>query len=66
MIAGAATVLFWIYAPVLADGQTLSSVIYEIVPGFLACGGVAILVSLTGKAPAPSITDTFDRAQAAL
>ncbi|MBC2777808.1 sodium/proline symporter PutP [Parasphingopyxis marina] len=65
MIAGAATVLFWIYAPVLANGATLSSLLYEIVPGFLVCGAAAILVSLAGKEPAASITDTFDRAQAA-
>ncbi|MGP1283108.1 MAG: sodium/proline symporter PutP [Parasphingopyxis sp.] len=65
MIAGAATVLFWIYAPVLADGATLSSLIYEIVPGFLVCGLVAILVSLFGRAPADSITETFEQARVA-
>ncbi|MBU3970547.1 MAG: sodium/proline symporter PutP, partial [Alphaproteobacteria bacterium] len=35
IVVGAATVLVWIYAPVLADGGKLSSVIYEIVPGFV-------------------------------
>jgi SSS family solute:Na+ symporter/sodium/proline symporter len=65
MIAGAATVLFWIYAPVLANGLALSSLLYEIVPGFLVCGATAILVSLSGKEPSKSVTDTFDRAQAA-
>ncbi|RED15566.1 sodium/proline symporter PutP [Parasphingopyxis lamellibrachiae] len=65
MIAGAATVLFWIYTPVLANGATLSSLIYEIVPGFIVCGLVAILVSLFGRQPADTITQTFERARAA-
>lgn len=65
MIAGAATVLFWIYAPVLAGGAALSSVIYEIVPGFIVCGLIAILVSLFGREPADSVTETFEQAQAA-
>lgn len=65
MIAGAATVLFWIYAPVLAEGATLSSLIYEILPGFIVCGLVAILVSLFGREPANTITETFEQARVA-
>lgn len=65
MIAGAATVLFWIYAPMLADGAALSSIVYEIVPGFLVCGAVAILVSLSGRPPAETIIQTFERARVA-
>lgn len=65
MIAGAATVLFWIYAPVLADGATLSTLIYEIVPGFLICGITAIFVSLIGREPAETITETFEQARIA-
>ncbi|MFN3944470.1 MAG: sodium/proline symporter PutP [Allosphingosinicella sp.] len=64
MIVGAATVLFWIYAPVLADGQALSSVLYEIVPGFLLCGLAAVLVSLAGPAPSPAMLRTFEAAEA--
>lgn len=66
MIAGAATVLFWIYAPVLADGKTLSSVIYEIVPGFIACWIAIMVVSLAGTPPAGTVVETFDKARAAL
>ncbi|NNC73631.1 MAG: sodium/proline symporter PutP [Sphingomonadaceae bacterium] len=66
IVAGAAVVLFWIYAPVLANGAALSTILYEIVPGFLACGITAILVSLADRAPATSITDTFAKARAAL
>lgn len=49
MIVGAGTVLFWLYAPITIDGQSLSSVIYEIVPGFLMAGVSAIAVSLLGR-----------------
>ncbi len=45
MISGAATVLFWIYAPITINGQTLSSVMYEIVPGFILCSLVIYIVS---------------------
>jgi len=64
MLVGAATVLFWIYAPVLAGGDTLSSVIYEIVPGFLLCGLAAVVVSVAGSPPPESVIQTFDQSEA--
>jgi sodium/proline symporter len=45
MITGAATVLLWIYAPIKVDGQSLSSLMYEIVPGFILCSLVIFIVS---------------------
>jgi sodium/proline symporter len=45
MITGAATVLFWIYAPISIDGQSLSSLMYEIVPGFILSSLVIYVVS---------------------
>jgi len=45
MISGALTVLFWIYAPVTIAGQSLSSVMYEIVPGFIICSLAIYIVS---------------------
>jgi SSS family solute:Na+ symporter len=45
MMGGAITVLFWIYAPVLDGGETLSSVVYEIIPGFCS----KHIVALWGK-----------------
>ncbi|TDF39872.1 sodium/proline symporter PutP [Alteromonadaceae bacterium M269] len=45
MLAGAITVLFWIYAPITIGEQSLSGLIYEIVPGFIIGGSVAILAS---------------------
>ncbi|KMT64509.1 sodium/proline symporter PutP [Catenovulum maritimum] len=46
MLSGAATVLIWIYLPVLENEQTLSSVMYEIVPGFIVSSLTIVLVSL--------------------
>ena len=46
MITGAATVLFWIYAPITINGQSLSAVMYEIVPGFILCSLVIYVVSI--------------------
>jgi Na+/proline symporter len=66
MLVGTATVLFWIYAPVLEDGAALSSVLYEIVPGFLLCGLAAIVVSLAGRDPPETVLRTFEAAEAEL
>ncbi|WP_411368975.1 sodium/proline symporter PutP [Pseudidiomarina salilacus] len=61
MLVGAATVLFWIYAPVLEDGAALSSMVYEIIPGFILCTVAIIVVSLLTKAPAANLTNTFEQ-----
>ncbi len=59
IISGAVTVLFWIYAPVLADGKTLSSVIYEIIPGFAVSTATLWLVSRAGAAPSENVQRLF-------
>ena len=67
IVVGAATVLFWIYAPILdgpPDQRPLSSIIYEIVPGFLLGGLAAILLSLAGERPPEAVVRTFDAAEA--
>jgi len=64
MVLGAATVLFWIYAPVLEGGAAPSTLIYEMVPGFLVCGAAAILVSLLGPPPPESVVRTFEESDA--
>ena len=66
IIVGAATVLFWIYAPVLEGGAALSSLLYEIVPGFLLCGAAAMLVSLLGAPPPAGVVRTFEESEAEL
>ncbi|PCI63479.1 MAG: sodium/proline symporter PutP [Gammaproteobacteria bacterium] len=45
MLTGAITVLLWIYVPITINGQSLSSVMYEIVPGFILCSLVIYVVS---------------------
>ncbi|PWE17177.1 sodium/proline symporter PutP [Marinicauda salina] len=60
MIAGAVTVLFWIYAPITIDGRELSAVLYEIVPGFAICLAVVVVVSRLGPPPRESVIATFD------
>jgi len=64
ILVGAATVLFWIYAPVLENGAALSSILYEIVPGFVLGGLAAILVSLASPRPPESVLRTFDESNA--
>lgn len=46
MLTGATTVLLWLYLPVSVNGQSLSNLMYEIVPGFILASLVTILVSL--------------------
>ena len=64
MVLGAATVLFWIYAPVLEGGAALTTVVYEMVPGFLICTAAAILVSLLGSPPPEDVVRTFEESDA--
>jgi len=45
MIAGAVTVLFWIYAPITIGGKSLSDNLYEMLPGFVVSTLVAVIVS---------------------
>lgn len=59
MLVGAGTVLVWIYAPITVGGQSLSSLIYEIVPGFILSSIAIVVVSLITPAPSTQITDKF-------
>lgn len=63
ILSGAATVLFWIYAPVLAEGATLSSLVYEILPGVIVSTLSIIVVSKLTSTPAPKVTDLFVKMQ---
>lgn len=60
IVVGAATVLVWIYAPISIDGKSLSSFIYEIVPGFIFSSISIVLVSLTGSEPSQDMKSMFD------
>ncbi|MFT7288388.1 MAG: sodium/proline symporter [Halieaceae bacterium] len=60
IISGAATVLFWIYAPLEIAGQPLSNYLYEIVPGFFLGSVAAVSFSLLGERPGRSIGRRHD------
>jgi sodium/proline symporter len=60
MVTGAVVVLLWIYV------FQLSGVMYEIVPGFIACTLAIIGVSLLTKPPAAAIGQTFDTVETEL
>ncbi|GKT12278.1 MAG: solute:Na+ symporter, SSS family [Thiomicrorhabdus sp.] len=60
MLVGTATVLLWIYAPFTINGQSPSSIMYEIVPGFVLCTLTILLVSRFTKAPTGIVVKQFD------
>lgn len=66
VITGAVTVLVWIYLPVLADGKTLSTVIYEIVPGFIVSSVAVVVVSLLDTRPSEQVQQQFHATQTQL
>ena len=63
MLTGAATVLFWIYAPITIGGQALSSRMYEIVPGFILSGIAIVIVSRLSAKPCSEIQQVFDQVE---
>ena len=64
MIVGAVTVLLWIYLPIQIRGQSLSQILYEIVPGFLFSTLAIVLVSRRTHPPSKTMIDTFNRMEA--
>ncbi len=65
IITGAATVVIWAnwINPIEGIEWTQIFSLYEIVPGFILCGLVAIIVSLMGKEPSAEIQAEFDQAK---
>ena len=59
IVVGAATVLIWIYAPVSIAGQSLSQIIYAMVPGFLLSAVAIVLVSRLTQVPSEEINNAF-------
>ncbi len=59
ILVGASVVLFWIFAPVLDQGAPLSTLIYEIVPGFIASSLAIVLVSLADSRRSQRVGDGF-------
>ena len=60
MLTGAFTVLFWIYAPITIGGESLSSTMYEIVPGFILATIAIVVVSKFTANPDESVEQMFD------
>ncbi|MFQ3257841.1 MAG: SSS family solute:Na+ symporter, partial [Pseudoalteromonas distincta] len=63
MLVGAFTVLIWIYGPFTINGESLSSFMYEIVPGFILASIAIVVVSLVTKEPEQNITALFDEVE---
>ncbi len=61
MLTGATTVLIWIYAPITIDGRSLSSIMYEIVPGFIMASIAIVAVSRFTAKPQSEIEALFDQ-----
>jgi SSS family solute:Na+ symporter/sodium/proline symporter len=66
MIAGAATVLGWLYLPFTIAGQTPSAFLYEIVPGVAASFIAAIMVSRVSARVSPAVLAGFTRMETSL
>ena len=65
MIAGALTVVAWaewVKKPALAAQQSGLLTMYEIVPGFIACWLVVVIVSLVNKEPSQEVQERFEKA----
>ena len=63
VLAGAITVLIWIYAPITINGQSLSSLMYEIVPGFIACTLAVVFVSKATGGADKEIEKVFEQVE---
>lgn len=66
MIAGAVTVLLWLYLPVTLGGQSLSATLYEIVPGFIMSTIFAVSVSILGRNVKPKVEAGFTQMETAI
>lgn len=66
MVTGAVTVLLWLYLPITIDGESLSSVLYEIVPGFILSTFAAVTVSKWGRRVKPNVAQGFTEMETAM
>ena len=61
IVSGTFTVLLWIYLPIKINGELLSSLMYEIVPGFIVCTLAIIIVSKLTYKPSVEIDTMFEK-----
>ena len=64
MVTGAVVVLFWLYAPISIDGASLSSVMYEMVPGFIASTLAILITDAVTRAPRGKVKDQYEAMEA--
>ncbi|TYK65485.1 sodium/proline symporter PutP [Colwellia echini] len=60
MVSGALTVIIWTHAPFTINGQTLASLMYSIVPGFIICSLAIYIGSKLSAKVENDIENTFD------
>ncbi len=63
MTVGAATVLFWIYAPVSIGDKTLNDLLYAMVPGVVMATIAIVVGSLASEKPAAYLVAQFEQMQ---
>ncbi|MBE1287953.1 MAG: sodium/proline symporter PutP [Alteromonadaceae bacterium] len=63
VVAGAITVVIWAYVPLLENGEVLSSVFYELLPGFIVSSVAIVMVSRLTATPNSKALQWFDRTQ---
>ncbi|KPV97613.1 MULTISPECIES: sodium/proline symporter PutP [unclassified Pseudoalteromonas] len=61
IISGAVTVLLWIYLPISVNGDSLSSLMYEIVPGFIIATLAIVIVSRLTDEPSNEQVALFNK-----
>ena len=63
IVAGAAVDMAWLWLPV-CGGQTLTAItgIYEIIPGFIIGGILAVIITLIDKKPSPEVEAIYEKA----
>lgn len=61
IISGAATVLLWIYLPITVNGESLSNLMYEIVPGFVIASFAIVVVSKLSSEPSKEQIALFNK-----
>lgn len=66
VLSGAVTVIFWKYAPVLADDKALGSVFYELLPGFIVSSIAIYVVSTLTTPPSDETEAVFNKTQTTL
>lgn len=60
MVAGASTVLLWVYGPWTINGQTLNDWLYSMVPGVIASAIAAVVISLVTTQASTVVEQQFD------